>query len=260
MRIIITLLAGFIFQAGYSQNQIVKDFKKHFEKYGVEGCFVLYNQSAREFIRYNPDYCDSAYSPASTFKIPNSVIAIEEGIIKDTSQVFKWDGNKWHNDNWNQDQNLKTAMKYSCIWVYIDIAKKVGVEKYRNYLNLFNYGNKDLSGPADHFWLEGPFAISANQQIDFLRKFYNYQLAVSKKAIDMVKDVIVLEKTDSYKLSGKTGSGSSPEGVMWLVGYVEKDGKPYFFAMNFMTNDFAGKKQARYDITKDILRELKLIE
>ena len=96
-----------------------------------------------------------------------------------------------------------------------------------------------------------------------MRRFYNYELPkISQQSIDIVKDIIILEKTDNYKLSGKTGGGMLTENdyIMWLVGYIEKDNKPYFYAMNFKTNDFSKLSQARYEITKDILRELKLLE
>jgi beta-lactamase class D len=241
---------------------IEKDFKAQFDKYGVEGCFVLYNQSANEYIKYNSGLCDSGYIPASTFKIPNSLIALEEGIIKDTNQIIKWDGHEWPYKKWNQDQTLKTAIKYSCVWIYTGFAEQIGIDRYYSYIESFDYGNKNLTGPHMRFWLAGLFRISANQQIDFLRKFYNYELAVSRQSIDIVKDIIILEQTDSYTLSGKTGGGmlTDADYIMWLVGYVEKNCNTYFYAMNFKTNDYEKTSQARYEIVKDILRELKLIE
>ena len=262
-QILVTIIFGLIFQMGFSQKVIKKDFKSIFDKYGVEGCFVLYNQTDNEYIKYNSNLCDTGYIPASTFKIPNSLIALEEGVVNDTNQIIKWDGHEWPNKPWNQDQTLKTAIKYSCIWVYFGFAEQIGIEKYQDYVNSFDYGNKNLTGPPTRFWLAGLFRISANQQIDFLRKFYNYELPkISRQSTDIVKDIIILEQTANYKLSGKTGGGilTDTDYVMWLVGYVEKDNKPYFCAMNFKTVDYDKTSQARYDITKDILRELKLIE
>ena len=260
--VLFIILSGVLLQTVFSQTEINKDFKKYFDEYDVEGCFVLFNQAEDEYIRYNSILCDTGYIPASTFKIPHSLIALEEGVVHDTNQVFKWDGKKWSNKLWNQDQTLKSAMKYSCIWVYFDFAKQIGIDKYYEYVKLFNYGNENLTGPPTRFWLSGSLRISANQQIDFLRRFYNYDLSISKRSIELVKDLIVLEETDSYKLSGKTGGGdiSENEYIMWLVGYIEKDNQPYFYAMNYTTNDFKKTINARFKITKNILRELKLIE
>jgi beta-lactamase class D len=261
-RIILLIATGLILQIGFSQNTIEEDFKRHFDKYGVDGCFVLYNQADNEYIKYNSNLCDTGYIPASTFKIPHSLIALEEKIIQDTIEIIKWNGHEWPNEQWNHDQTLKTAMKYSCIWVYIGFAEQIGIDKYNKYVDSFDYGNKDLSGPPTYFWLAGEFKISANQQIDFMRKFYSYKLAISRQYIDIVKDIIVIEQTDSYKLSGKTGGGllTDTDYIMWLVGYIEKDNKPYFYAMNFKTNDYNKTSQVRYELTKDILRELKLME
>jgi beta-lactamase class D len=264
MRQLFLIIAfGLISQTGFSQKVIQKNFKSIFDKYGVDGCFVAYNQADNEYIKYNPDLCDTGYIPASTFKIPNSLIALEEGIVKDTNQIIKWDGHEWPNKLWNQDQNLRTAIKYSCIWVYFGFAEQVGIKKYQDYINSFNYGNKNLTGPPTRFWLTGPFRISANQQVDFLRKFYNYGLPkISRQSIDIVKDIIILEQNGNYKLSGKTGGGilTATDYIMWLVGYVEKDNKPYFYALNFKTKDFNKTSELRYKITKDIFRELKIIE
>ena len=238
------------------------DFKNHFDAYGVEGCFVLYDQSNDFFICYNPERCDSGYLPASTFKIPNSVIALEEKVVADTSQVFRWDGREWPNKEWNHDQTLRSAIRHSCIWVFFHIAEQVGIEKYDRYLNAFSYGNRNLAGPPTRFWLAGELKISAFQQVEFMRKFYNYELNVSKESVDMVKDMIILEKAGNYQLSGKTGGTeiSDKEYIMWLVGYLELDNDVYFYAMNFTTDDFSKTKNARYDITRSILSSIKLIE
>ena len=261
-QILLLLTTALTFQTSPCQKVTEKDLSSCFIKYGVDGCFVLYDQAGNSYVRNNPGLCDSGYIPASTFKIPNSVIALEEGIIKDTSQVIRWDGHVWPNKNWNQDQTLRSAIRFSCVWVYEGFAEKIGIEKYAAWLKSFDYGNQDLTGPPTRFWLSGPYRISANQQIDFLRKFYNYSLPVSRRSVDIVKDIIVLEKTDSWKLSGKTGTGmlSDTEYIIWLVGYLEKDNYPYFFALNFKSSDFDKSYKSRFLITKDILRELKIIE
>jgi beta-lactamase class D len=132
-------------------------------------------------------------------------------------------------------------------------------------LGLFSQSglSQKVTGPLSRFWLAGQFRISANQQIDFLRKFYNNKIpGISRRSIDIVKDIIVIEQTDDYKLSGKTGGGilSDTDYIMWLVGYLEKNAQVYYYAMNFKTNDYDKTSQARYEITKSILKELRLID
>ncbi len=253
---------GLIYFAGFAQKMTAADYRSLFTKYGVDGCFVLFNEKENEFTRYNPALCDSGYIPASTFKIPHSLILLEEGIIQDTNQIIPWDGREWPTKSWNQNQTLKSAIRNSCVWVYVNMAEKLGIDTYYRYVKDFDYGNKNLAGPPSRFWLAGQFRISANQQIDFLRKFYHYDLPVSRRSIDLVRDCIVLEQTGFYRLSGKTGGGmlSDTEYIMWLVGYVERDSHPFFYALNFKSVDFGKTSLVRYALTKDILRELKLIE
>ena len=246
----------------YGQTLKIVDFKKHFDEAGVNGCFVLYDLKDSIYVKYNTQRCDSLYTPASTFKIPNSVIALEEKIVKSDTQTIKWDGKVWDRKEMNQDQDLRTAFKYSVIWVYFEFAKKIGLEKYKEYLTSFNYGNKDLSGPEDKFWLSGGLRTSANQQVEFLKNFYTYRLNVFKSSIDVVKKLMVIESGKDYKFSGKTGGGYLPDQrvIMWLVGYVEKAGNVYFYALNFTCNKYTGETdKLRYSITKNILKELKVL-
>jgi len=258
----IILLSCTLFPNGFSQTITERDLKPQFEKYGVDGCFVVYDQKNNEYTRYNAALCDTGYIPASTFKIPHTLIALEEKIVRDTSEIIRWDGDEWPNKSWNMDQTLITAMENSCVWVYVRFAEQIGIDAYHRYVNAFNYGNKDLTGPPAKFWLSGLFRISANQQVDFLRNFYNYNLPVSRRSINIVKDIIIIDRSGTFTLSGKSGSGklSNDEWIMWMVGYIEKNNKPFFYALNFKTRDFNRLSQARYVITKEILRELKLMD
>lgn len=243
------------------QNYRQEKIKECFSKRDIDGCLVLYDQQNDTYIRYNSGLCNKGYIPASTFKIPHAIIAFEEGVIKDTTEIIKWNGYEWPHKVWNRDQTLKTSMEYSCIWVYFGFAEQIGIDKYYEYVNAFDYGNKDLTGPPTRFWLNGNFRISANQQIDFLRKFYNYELPVSKHSIDLVKGIIIKEQGENYRISGKTGAGEQAEGpdIMWFVGYLEKGDRPYFFALNFIANEYKHFAQMRFEMSKEILSELKLI-
>ena len=62
-----------------------------------------------------PRYRDSAYTPASTFKIVNSLIGIQTGIITDENMVIKWDGVKRWNEDWNKDLTMKEAFAVSAV-------------------------------------------------------------------------------------------------------------------------------------------------
>ncbi|MGQ4648764.1 class D beta-lactamase [Lyngbya aestuarii] len=233
----------------------------------TEGAFVLKDLKDNQYIRYNKARCSQRFSPYSTFKIPNSLIALETGVIKDENIVTPYDSEKhpperWWPREWQSDHSLRSAIKYSVVWFYQEIAKQVGKEKYQKYMEQFQYGNEDVSGPIDQFWLNNSLQISPNEQIDFLTRFYNNELSLSNRTTDIVKDILVLEKTDTYKLSGKTGLGSAANGksVGWLVGYLEREDNVYFFATNLEDSSSEALMGKRKELTKQILAELGLLQ
>ena len=78
------------------------------------------------------------------------------------------DGVKRDFDGWNQDQTLRSSMRHSTVWVYQQFAREIGEVREKEYLTRIQYGNADLSGGVDRFWLDGALRISAMEQVDFL--------------------------------------------------------------------------------------------
>jgi beta-lactamase class D len=243
---------------------IAQDLSPFFKD--TNGAFVLYDQKNDRYIRYNEERCRERFSPKSTFKIPNSLIGLETGVIRDADFVIPWNRQKYPPQDWNeypfkhwgQDHTLRSAIKYSVVWYYRELALRVGQERMKKYVTAFDYGNRDISGDIDYFWLGGGLRISADEQVEFLKKFYAGRLPVSKRSTEIVKDILVLEKTADYKLSAKTGGGPIAEGkyIGWFVGYVETKGNAYFFACNIEGSSYAGIRDKRIDVTKRILAEL----
>ena len=189
---------------------------------------------------------------------------METGVIRDAEFVIPWNRQKYPpQDNWNQepfahwaqDHTLRSAIKYSVVWYYRELALRVGQQKMKQYVGRFNYGNKTVFGRIDNFWLDGSLRISANEQVEFLKAFYKGQLPVSSRTTEIVKDILELEKTPAYKLSAKTGGGAISEGVYigWFVGYVETKENVYFFATNIEGTNFEGIRDKRIELTKQVL-------
>jgi len=244
-----------------SPKSLVKpELEKYFQ--GFKGAFVLYDLNSNQYIRYDPERCAERFIPASTFKIMNSLIGLEAGVIPDENYVIKWDGTHYDIPSWNQDNTLKTAIQNSVVWYYQELARRVGNEKMQYYVDAAHYGNQNISGQIDTFWLEGGLRISADEQVEFLKRLYQGDLPFSPRSINIVKKILVLEKTESYQLSGKTGSVqrvTPHEG--WFVGYLETSGNVYFFATNYESSSsdgFANGDTAR-EISLDILQSLGLL-
>nr|AIA12202.1 ClassD_beta_lactamase [uncultured bacterium] len=233
----------------------------------TKGAFVLYDLKNDRYIRYNEARCRVRFSTKSTFKIPNSLIGLETGVIRDSEFVIPWNRQKYPpQDNWDQypfkhwgqDHTLRSAIKYSVVWYYRELALRVGEQRMKKHVTAFKYGNQDISGGIDNFWLGGGLRISADEQVEFLKKFYAGRLPVSKRSLEIVKDILVLEQTPQYKLSAKTGGGSIAEGtyIGWFVGYLETQGNVYFFACNIEGASYPEIRDKRIDVTKRVLMEL----
>jgi len=238
------------------------ELSKIFAKYNVEGSFLLFDSLEHSFTAVNLERTNKRFTPASTFKIPNALIFLETGVvINQNIPIEKWDGTKYDYPGWNEDQTLRSAIKNSVVWYFQTNAKKVGKDRMQKYVDLFNYGNRDISKGVDKFWLEDGMRISQREQIDFLRRMYSYSLPVKRENIDIVKEIIELERTETYRLCGKTGFATrvTPR-IGWLIGYVETKNNVYFFATNIEQmdpSDLFGS--ARKAITMSILKELGVI-
>jgi len=240
--------------------EVLPELEDYFEEY--PGAFVMYDLNNDLYIRYNPERCAEQFLPASTFKILNSLIGLETGVIPDENYLIAWDGTDYNVPIWHQDHTLKTAIRNSVVWYYQELARRVGSEEMSAYVEATGYGNADISGNIDTFWLDGALRISPDEQVDFLRRLYLDELPFSQRSMDIVKEIIVLEETETYKLSGKTGSAIRVEIFQgWFVGYLETDDNVFFFATNFESDDsngFANGENAKR-ISLEILQELGLL-
>jgi beta-lactamase class D len=190
----------------------------------------------------------------------NALIGLETGIIPDENFVIKWDGRQYENPAWNHDQTLKTAMQDSVVWYYQELARRVGMQKMQKYLIAANYGNKDISGQIDSFWLLGGIKISDDEQVTFLKKLYQGDLPFSKRSMNIVKKILVLDKTDAYRLSGKTGAGHMGSvNLGRFVGYLEVNNNVYFFATHIESTEPDANGVKAQEITRKILQSFGLL-
>lgn len=262
----IVLLIAFLYTLQVSA-QI--DFVTPFKDCQIEGSASVFDYKNKKWILSDNKDARIETLPASTFKIINLLIALETGVIKDENEVVNWVGKTdttlyGYRPDIYKDMSVKEAFEVSAGWVFIELAKKIGKERYKHYLKLCQYGNQNLSQKDADFWNFGAFAISPVNQIEFLTKVYEEKLPFSKRNIEILKRVMITEKTDTYSIRSKTGwTRVSGNDIGWWVGYVERNDNVYFFATRIIkkrstiNNNFG---QCRKDITKNILRQLKAIE
>lgn len=234
----------------------LEDIRLAFAAEEVTGVVVVYDPQEEVYLTNDRKRANVGYLPASTYKVFNSLVALETGVIEDEEESLKWDGIVRSIENWNRDNTMRSAIRYSTVWFYQELARRIGQERMQSYVDQAGYGNRDISGGIDRFWLDGGLRITPAQQVDLLVRLRNSDLPFSERSMSIVRDIMVLERTDSFVLRGKTGWADSPTpGVGWFIGYVEQGDRVYFFATEI---DMDGIEDApkRRAITERVLREL----
>lgn len=235
------------------------DLSQHFR--GYEGCFVLLDVQHDTITRFNPKQAAKRLSPCSTFKVPNSLIGLETGVVSGPDHVLKWDGKKRWRDSLNRDHDLRSAIKYSVVWYYQRVAEQIGEQRMREALRKLDYGNRDISAGLTTFWLSSSLEVSADEQVRFLRDLQAGKLPFSERSQRIVREIMVLDKHDDAVLCGKTGTGGSQEkdiaNLGWFVGWVQRSDNVYVFALNIEAERDATGRRAR-EICLKILGERKV--
>lgn len=231
----------------------------YFAEFGATGTLVVVDerQTPPTMLVFNRDRAVRRYSPASTFKIPHTLFALDAGAVVDEFQVFEWDGVTRTFPGHNQDQTLRSAMRNSTLWVYEGFARQIGEARARAYLEVANYGNADPSTAKGSYWVDGKLRISAYEQVAFLRKLYRNELPFRVEHQRLVKDLMIVEAGRSWILRAKTGWEGS---YGWWVGWVETQEGAVFFALNMDTprrlEDLPGREQ----IVRAVLRSMGLLQ
>ena len=226
---------------------------------GIVATLVVASLDGSTVHTYNDGRSLQRFSPASTFKIPNTLIALNAQLVMSKNSQFVWDGTDKGLDRWNKDQTLESAFKVSCVWCYQEIARKVGAEQYAEALAMLDYGNQSVGNEIDAFWLNGDLRISAIEQIEFLRKIYNYEVPYRREHVDILKEIMLTEQTSSYAIYAKSGWAVTMPQVGWYVGFVSKSDEIWLFAMNLQV-DRREQVALRKALTIRSLRALGIIQ
>lgn len=236
-----------------SELQLILDAAK------VEGVILIYDKQTDTY--YSNDFQESLTGvlPASTFKIPHSIIGLELGLLQDEQTVFKWDGKSRRFSIWEKDLSLKAAFQNSCVPCYQSLAKRIGTQKMAAYVSKLKFGEMDINeANIDSFWLAGQSKISPLQQIDFLMRLYEGRLPIAETTRETVKAIMKVGKLNNrHVLSAKTGLAVSDgeQDIGWFVGYVEKTGNPLYFATKISPIDNQMESRSFAPLRKKITLE-----
>lgn len=261
----IALVLGVVLAACSPNNVKIEDgFKKYFDENKITGTFGLFDNGTGQFTIYNLSrFKDSAYLPASTFKIVNSLIGIETGRVTNEKMMIKWDGtirimpggDTAH--GWNRDLTMEEAFAVSALPYYQEVARRIGKDTMQHWLDSLQYGNKKIGSAIDSFWINNTLKVTPDEQMGLVKRLYFGQLPFQKRTQDIVKKMMIRENNANYQLAYKTGLGFKENGnlIGWMVGWIEENKHPYFFVLNTEGDKDAKMIDARMNVLKAILKE-----
>jgi len=236
-----------------AQTVVSADLSAFFE--GYDGCFVFYDVQKETWTIYNETLASLRVSPDSTYKIYSALCALENGSISPASNSMEWNGHAYPIGQWNKNQTLSSALRYSVNWYFQELDQDVGMDSLSGFYAKIDYGNQDLSGGINSFWLESSLKVSAIEQVELLQKLYANEYQFAPENIEAVKNALKLSSSGAETLYGKTCTGNrdGKNRNGWFIGYVESQGSPYFFAANIRNGADASGKTAS-SITLEILQ------
>lgn len=225
----------------------------------LEGTLLIFDAKLNIKHCYNPSNFNVRYCPASTFKIFNTLVAFETGIVKDSSTIISWDNKIRKPDYWNQNLSIKRAFRYSAVWAYQNLARQAGYSNFTKWLKACNYGNANCEGAIDQFWLNDSLKITVEEQLAFLIQLKEGKLPFSEQAIRQTKEIMFEEKTPVGNLFAKIGwAGNDKQDLGWYIGWIENEKQLYYFVHLISSNDLNNTKfaGARKEIPLSILNKL----
>jgi beta-lactamase class D len=243
------LLASLLFGACTTNNVTVDDsLQKYFDSANVKGSFGFFDNGQGKFTIFDlPRFRDSAYLPAATFDIVQSLIALQTGTVKDDSslrQAFRVSGD-------------------SAVTDFHELALRLGKDTLKKWIDSLHYGNRDMSGPPDSFWINDHLKITSDEQLGLIKRLYFGQLPFFNRPQKLVVNMMPAENNSNYKLVYKSGQGKAENGptIGWITGWVEENKHPYFFVLNMETPDSAKDLTTTgLHIVKSILRSMGFFE
>jgi len=221
----------------------------------VRGTALVYDEAATTWHVHDRQRAETRFLPASTFKIFNALTALETGVVQDEHEVIRWDGVQRDIADWNRDHDLASGMRYSVVWFYQAIARRIGAGRMQAWIDRVGYGNRDIGGGIDRFWLSGNLRVSAVEQVGFLRRLAAGSLPFSARSQDIVRRLLIVDRGPDWTLRAKTGwkhhAGEPDYG--WYVGWVERDARRWLFAVQIDMPQAGADAPKRIAIARHVL-------
>lgn len=209
------------------------DWAQQIADSGLVGTFVLWEPDSARLQASDTARARKGFLPASTFKVFNSLVALQTGAVADEKTIINWDGVQRRSPDWNEDQNMAQAIARSTVWWYQEVARRAGAERMQHWMDTVGYGNHTMGDSIHLFWLQGGLRITPLEQIRFMEALHKEELPFEVAHQRTVKRILPGDSTATWKVQGKTGWAIRVDDEYgWYVGWVERNGRTAYFATN----------------------------
>jgi beta-lactamase class D len=154
--------------SSFAEQKEMPELAEFFLQQNAVGTFALYDPAYDRLILVNAVRAAERMFPASTFKIANSLVALETKVVDDENEIIPYGGKPQIFKIWEHDMSLRDGIKISNVPIFQELAGRIGFAGYEKWLELLNYGNGQVGQNIETFWLRGPLKISAIEQVRFL--------------------------------------------------------------------------------------------
>jgi beta-lactamase class D len=228
-----------------------------FEQSGVDGTFVVLDEPSGVWRGTNRKRAEQRFTPASTFKILNFLIALSLGVVANVDELipYRGDPNPFMRE-WHEPMGMRGAIRVSNVPLYQELARRIGLERMQAAIHRLHYGNEQIGSNVTTFWLRGPLAISAIEQTHCLAGLAKRTLPFPVAAQRQVAEITRIDGGPGWSLHAKTGWQNAPDaGVGWWVGWVQRGDQAYPFALNIAMRGSVDARK-REQLGRDSLRAL----
>lgn len=238
--LIFLLMPALALGSGEVRWQERPEIARLFAEAGVNGTFASCRTADGVVTGHNAERATRRFIPASTFKVPNTLIVLEAGVMDGIGEVFAWDGEPKWVSAWERDMGLREALRVSNLHVYQELARRVGHKAMADRVESLGYGNAHIGEAVDRFWLEGPLEISAVEQCRFMLRVAARELGFPDTAHDFLEETLAEPAGEGITVFAKTGWGNATDpDIGWWVGWVEGPFGIAGFALNMDIHESA---------------------
>jgi bla regulator protein BlaR1 len=177
-----------------------------------EACFVLKEKnSLQPEVLLGQDNCQKKVAASELVFFPLVLYGIEKGLIQDEKTLFKWDGTRYADKNWNKDQFVTDWLRNRTGWVTDRLILQIGKEQLPKIFSRFQFSDP----------------ITSLEALAFSEKFFTEDPPIKNNFYQLAKRLFYLGK---FRFGAEVwGQSSSNPQMARFAGHLAVKNKQYTF-------------------------------